>query len=149
MTHAPLSREELPQGSLLNRLFKVRVGWMLARNTVVSTGVFLIGLGVLWLLVERGGMDEVPASGVSFVVANSLHYILGRTWIFRGTDRAMATGYALFLINGAIGLGLTMGLMAAALAYTPIHYLVARVVVSVIAGLVIFVLNAVWNFRRV
>ena len=32
--------------------------------------------------------------------------------------------------------------------FTPIHYLVARVIVSVFAGLVMFLLNAVLNFRR-
>ncbi|NVE95764.1 GtrA family protein [Altererythrobacter lutimaris] len=146
---APLSQAELPKGSLLSRLLRVRVGWMLVRNTVVSSGVFLIGLGVLWLLVERAGMDEVPASGIGFVVANSLHYILGRAWIFRGTTRGVASGFALFLVNGLIGLGITMALMAVLLALTPINYLVARVLVSVFAGLTIFVLNAVWNFRRV
>ncbi|XUU61041.1 GtrA family protein [Erythrobacter sp. HA6-11] len=146
---APLSQAELPKGSLFSRLLRVRVGWMLVRNTVVSSGVFLIGLGVLWLLVERAGMDEVPASGIGFVVANSLHYILGRAWIFRGTTRGVASGFALFLVNGLIGLGLTMALMAVLLALTPINYLIARVLVSVFAGLTIFVLNAVWNFRRV
>jgi len=59
------------------------------------------------------------------------------------------SGYALFLINGGIGLAITMGSMALLLANTPINYLVARILVSVIAGLTIFVLNAVWNFRRV
>jgi len=33
--------------------------------------------------------------------------------------------------------------------YSPINLYVARILVSVIAGLVMFVLNAVWNFRRV
>lgn len=145
----PLASDALPKGRLITRLFRVRVGWMLMRNTVVSAGAFLIGLGVLWVLVEWGEMDAVPASGVSFVIANSLHYMLGRTWIFRGTDRAIATGYVYFLVNGLIGLGLTMALMALMLAYTPVNYLVARVLVSIVAGLAIFVLNAVWNFRRV
>jgi len=144
------TQEKLPQGSLLSRLFKTRVGWMLVRNTVVSTLVFVVfGLGLLWLLVEQGGMNKLFATGVSFVTANTAHYILGRTWIFRGTDRAVASGYALFLINGGIGLAITMGSMAVLLAITPINYLVARILVSVIAGLTMFVLNAVWNFRRV
>ncbi len=145
----PQPQEELPKGSLISRLLRIRVGWMLVRNTVVSAGVFVIGLGVLWLLVERAGMDEVPASGIGFAIATTLHYALGRSWIFRGTDRGLASGFALFLLNGGIGLGLTMALMAALLAATPIHYLVARILVSVIAGLAVFVLNAVWNFRRV
>ena len=137
------------EGSLLSRLFKQRVGWMLARNTVVSTGVMLVGLVVLWLLVEQAGMDAVLASGIGFVIANALHYVFGRLWVFKGTDRAVGEGYALFLVNGGVGLALTMGLMALLLAVTPINYLVARVLVSVVAGLVMSVLNAVWNFRRV
>lgn len=146
----PLAQEELPKGSLFSRLLKPRVGWMLARNTAVSTAVFLVfGLGLLWLLVEQAGMDKVIATGISFIAANTAHYIFGRTWIYRGTQRAVASGYALFLLNGMIGLAITVGVMALLLEYTAINYLVARVVVSVIAGLTMFVLNAVWNFRRV
>nr|WP_137676792.1 GtrA family protein [Parerythrobacter lutipelagi] len=145
----PLSADELPRGNLLARLLKVRVGWMLVRNTIVSTGVFLIGLGVLWLLVERGGMDAAIASGIGFIVANTLHYVLGRAWIFRGTDRGVGAGYALFLINGGVGLAITVGLMALLVWATPVNYLVLRVLVSGIAGLAMFVLNATINFRRV
>jgi hypothetical protein len=47
-----------------------------------------------------------------------------------------------------IGLLITVGLFAALIRWTPIHYLVARVLVSVFAGLTVFLLNAVLNFRR-
>lgn len=135
--------------SLASRLLKPRVGAMLVRNTVVSTGVFAIGLGILWLLVEQAGMDTVLATGCSFIAANSLHYVLGRTWIFRGTDRAVGTGWLLFILTGIFGLSLTMALMAVLLEYTAINYLIARILVSIIAGLMMFVFNAVVNFRRV
>ena len=139
------SKAPLPE-----RLFKPRVGWMLVRNTIVSTGVFLVfGLGLLWLLVEQTGMDELIATGISFVTANSTHYVFGRLWIYRGTDRAIVSGFALFLMNGVIGLGITVGAMALLREYTPINLYIARIAVSVIAGLTMFVLNAVWNFRRV
>jgi putative flippase GtrA len=134
---------------LLARLLTLRVGVMLWRNTVVSCGVFVIGLGVLWVLVEKAGMDEVPAGGIGVLTANSLHYFLGRSWIFRGSERGAATGYALFLLNAWVGLAVTMGLYALFLEYTALHYLFARVLVSMVAGLVVFVLNAVFNFRRV
>ena len=137
-----------PQG-LLARLLSRRVGAMLWRNTVGGCGVFVVGLGVLYVLVQDAGVDEVPAAAVGFVVANSLHYLLGRSWIYRGTDRARASGYALFLINAGVGLAVTTSLYALLLAYTPLNYLFARVLVSVVAGLVMFVLNAVFNFRRV
>nr|WP_237437624.1 GtrA family protein [Altericroceibacterium endophyticum] len=122
---------------------------MLFRNTVVSTAAFLLGLSALWALVTYGGMNEVLATGISFLVAQTLHYALGRTWIFRGTDRSVGTGYVIFLLNAGVGLFATVTLFALLVNYTPMHYLVARVVVSVFAGLAMFALNASFNFRRV
>jgi len=119
---------------------------LLFRNTVVSTGVFLLGLGLLWLLVEEAGMAKVPAAALSFLAANSVHYVFGRTWIYRGSDRKVVAGYAYFLVNALVGLGVTLLLFAAFLALG-MHYIPARIVTSVFAGLVLFVLNAVLNFR--
>ena len=134
---------------ILARLWSFHAGAMLWRNTVVSCAAFVVGLGVLWALVEFARMDEVAAAAIGFVVANSLHYLLGRAWIFRGTERGRASGYALFLINAGVGLALTVGLYAAVLEFTAINYLVARAIVSLVAGLVVFVLNAVFNFRQI
>jgi len=133
----------------LDRLLSRRVGAMLVRNTVVSTSVFMLGLGLLWILVSEAGVNEVLASGISFIFANTLHYALGRVWIFSGTSRGWRAGYALFLVNSALGLAVTMGLFAALLQFTSIHYLLARIIVSVFAGLAVFVLNAALNFRQV
>ena len=134
---------------MLKRFFTRRAGGMLWRNTVVSTGVFLVGLGVLWVLVESAGVDPVIATGVSFLVANSIHYIFGRTWIFAGSERKVSTGYLLFLGIAVVGLIVTVGLFWVLTHWTPMNYLVARVVVSVFAGLAVFVLNAAFNFRQV
>ncbi|HEX6409521.1 MAG TPA: GtrA family protein [Sphingomicrobium sp.] len=132
--------------TLYDRLFSRRGAVLLARNTVVSTFVFLLGLGLLWLMVERLGVAKVPAAGLSFLVSNSIHYLFGRTWIYRGTERKVAAGYAYFLINAVLGLGITVGLFAAFIELG-LHYLLARVVASVFAGLALFLLNAVLNFR--
>ncbi|MEC7952261.1 MAG: GtrA family protein [Pseudomonadota bacterium] len=131
------------------RFFTRPAGRMLLRNTVVSTGVFLLGLAVLWVLVEKAGMNAVLATGLSFLVANSIHYIFGRTWIFAGSDRRLSTGYAIFLMNAMIGLAVTVGLFWVLTELTPMNYLVARVIVSVFAGLAVFGLNASINFRQV
>ncbi|USA62105.1 GtrA family protein [Qipengyuania citrea] len=131
------------------RFFTRPAGRMLLRNTVVSTGVFLLGLAVLWILVEKAGMNAVLATGLSFLVANSIHYIFGRTWIFAGSDRKLSTGYAIFLMNAMIGLAVTVGLFWVLTELTPMNYLVARVIVSVFAGLAVFGLNASINFRQV
>ena len=130
------------------RLWSRNAAVLLGRNTAVSTGVFLMGLALLWLLVDFGGVDKLVATGATFLAATTVHYGLGRTWIYRGTEREVLPGYAYFLANAGIGLALTLVLMAAFLAFTPIHYLAARVIVSVFAGLTMFLLNAILNFRR-
>ena len=136
-------------GHWASRFWTRRVGGMLWRNTVVSSSVFLVGLAVLWALVEYAGMDEVIAAGVGFLVANSLHYLLGRYWIFAGSQRKLASGYAIFLVNAGVGLAVTMALFWLLVQFTPLHYLIVRVIVSVFAGLLVFALNAALNFRQV
>lgn len=121
---------------------------MLGRNTVVSCATFLTGLAVLWVLVEKLGAPKVPSASLSFLFATTLHYILGRSWIFRGSERGVASGYVLFLINAGVGLAVTTVGFWALISFTPINYLVARVLVSIFAGLAMFALNATLNFRQ-
>ena len=137
-----------PARSWAKRLLSLKAGAMLARNTIVSTGSFAFDLALLWALVELAGMGKLVAAALAFVAATSLHYVFGRTWIFRGTDRGVVHGYVYFLINAGIGLAVTMILFAALIRWTSINYLVARTLVSVIAGLTVFLLNAVLNYRR-
>jgi putative flippase GtrA len=119
---------------------------LLMRNTIVSTTVFGFGLGLLWLMVDVMGFQKVPAAALSFIAANTLHYAFGRAWIFRGTQRKVVEGYAYFVINSLVGLVVTVALFAIFLELG-VNYIVARIVTSVFAGLVLFVLNAVFNFR--
>ena len=132
--------------SLAQRLFSRRSAVLFGRNTLVSNGVFLLGLAVLWVAVERFGMAKVPAAALLFLVSNSIHYVFGRTWIYRGTTRKVASGYGYFLINAMVGLAITVGLFAG-FVELGLHYLLARVIASIFAGLALFVLNAVLNFK--
>jgi len=133
----------------LGRFVSRHVGVLLARNTVVSCLVFALDLALLWVLVQATGMNTLLAAAVAFIAANALHYVFGRTWIFRGTERGVGAGFLYFLINAGIGLAVTMALYAALLEFTPLHYIVARVIVSVVGGLTVFYLNATLNFRSV
>jgi putative flippase GtrA len=137
-----------PAGGWARRLWSRNAAVLFGRNTAVSVGVFLLGLGLLGLLVEVGRVDKLLATGVTFLIATTLHYTLGRTWIYRGTTRGVVPGYGFFLVNAVIGLAITLILFDVLTRHTPIHYLLARVMVSVIAGLAMFLLNAALNFRR-
>jgi len=134
---------------LIDRLVSRNTAILLARNTLVSCVVFAFGLVLLWALVEFLGMNKLAAAALGFLASNSLHYAFGYTWIYRGTERGVASGYGYFLVNAGVGLAVTLALFAAFLSWTPLNYLVARILVSVVAGLTMFLLNAVLNFKRV
>lgn len=134
--------------SLFGRLLTRKAGRLLLRDFLVSSGTFVLGLALMWLMVERFGSNDVFAAGASFVAANSIHYVLAQGWVFRGSDRGIADGYIYFLVNAAVGLVITVLLFTALTRWTGLNYLLARVVVSVFAGLAIFVLNATLNFKR-
>jgi hypothetical protein len=103
----------------------------------------------MWALVDLLGVNELMAAGASFVAANALHYVFARAWIYHGTRRRWGEGYGYFVLNAGGGLALTMLLFAACIRWTSMHYLVARTVISVFAGLMMFGLNATLNFKRV
>ena len=134
---------------LHQRLLSRRAAGQLVRNTIVSTLIFAVDLALLWVLVEQRGMEKVLAAAVAFVIANSLHYLFGRWWVFRGTERKPVEGYVYFLANAGVGMVITLALFAAFVAVLPAYYLIGRVLVSVVSGLTVFVLNAVLNFRTV
>jgi putative flippase GtrA len=135
--------------TLLRRLMSRHLVEMLVRNTVVGTSVFALDLLLLWALVEGLAVNKLVAATIGFVTASSLHYTLGRSWIFRGTSRHVLSGYFYFLINAGVGLAITILMFAAFIHWTTIDYLVARVIVSLFAGLATFLLNALFNFRSV
>ena len=66
----------------------------------------------------------------------------------RGEMSRGAPGYAFFLVNAGLGLAVTVILFGAMVRHTEIHYMLARILVSVVAGLMMFLFNATLNFGR-
>lgn len=134
-------------GKAGTRVAESRGARLFARNTIASFFVFALDVALLWAFVEWIGVTYIPAATVAFLIAMTLHYVLSRIWIFRGTERGIAKGYVYFMINTGIGLVITIGAFAALIYLTGLYYLVARVLASVAAGIVVFFLNAVFNFK--
>ena len=121
---------------------------LFVRNCVASGISFTFDLGLLWCFKEFGQMADLVAVAVAFLLAMTLHYVLARVWVFRGTERGVATGYIYFLVNAAAGLTITLSLFALLSRLPGFHYLASRALASVVAGIVVFFLNAVFNFRQ-
>jgi putative flippase GtrA len=135
--------------SLRKRIISGRSANMLLRNTVVSCAAFALGLAVLWMLVQKLGMNSYLAVAFSFFTANSIHYVIGRIWIFPGSDRKLGSGYIYFFVNAALGLVANIALFALFTELGEMNYLVARIVASLFAGLAMFASNALFNFKAI
>lgn len=121
---------------------------MFGRNTVASIIAFLLDLAILWSLVELAGIPHVIAAVAAFILPMILFYFLERQWVFPCTNRKVASGFLYFMVNVGIGFAAMLATFWALLEFTPLHYLLARILASVVNGIVIFVLNGVFNFKQ-
>lgn len=137
-----------PIRTVRERFFGRRGFDLYIRNAVVSTISFLLDLLVIWLLVEYFAAERYMAVVAGFIVANALHYVLARIWIFRGSERGLVSGYVMFFGNALFGLGVILGGFALLTEVFGVPFLIARVVASLLAGTIVFVLNATLNFRH-
>lgn len=124
-----------------------RGGSMFVRNALASILCFGIDVALLGAMVELADVNYLAAATLAFGIAISLHYYISRAWIFRGSDRGAATGYMFFLVNAGIGLLITLAAMAALVEMVDLHYLAARIIASLLAGVATFLLNAKFNFK--
>jgi putative flippase GtrA len=142
-----LPRPALPQGH--PGLFSRHGAVLFLRNAVASSLCFAVDMVLIWLLVSRVGVDKFVAVTVGFLVANALNYLLARVWVFRETDRGLFAGYVYFLGNALVGLAIILAGFALLTGPIAMHYLLARVIISLCAGTIVFVLNATLNFHEV
>lgn len=121
---------------------------MFGKNTVASTIAFLLDLAILWSLVELAGLPRLMSAVIAFLIPMVVFYILERKWVFPDSDRGTASGFVYFMVNIGIGFLVMLAVFWALLHFTPLHYLVSRVVASMVSGIVIFLLNGVFNFKQ-
>ena len=72
---------------LWNRHWTFRAGHRGARRQavrflVVSTGAFLVSLGILTLLIEVWGVRELPAQAIAIVAVTPLSFLVNKLWSF-------------------------------------------------------------------
>ncbi len=53
-----------------------------ARFLLVSTGAFVVSLGILTLLIEVWGVREVPAQAIAIVAVTPLSFLVNKLWSF-------------------------------------------------------------------
>ncbi|MGN6376630.1 MAG: GtrA family protein [Sphingomonas sp.] len=117
------------------------------KNALVSTIAFGLDRLLLWLAVSSLHVAKMLAVGVAFLIANAFHYVVARLWVFNETHRGVVVGYLYFVANAAVGWLVIMGLFWVLTDKLGVYYLIARVITSLCAGTLVFLLNATLNFK--
>src|SRR3989339_343452 len=117
------------------------------RYVAVGTSTFGLDLALLAFFVQVVHLQYLFATGISFLIAVSLNYVLSRKWVFSRTSRTYERGYVNFLLIAVFGLFLVVSLMAVAVEYFFFSYIIALVLVACVVGMLNYLLNLYWNFN--
>jgi len=109
------------------------------RYTLVGGLAFICDFGTLYLLTDWAGLHYLRSAAVAFCLGLTINYALSRIWVFdRRTLSNSALEFGLFAAIGLVGLALNEAGMWLLKEVAGLHYLVAKLGVTVLVFL--------WNF---
>jgi putative flippase GtrA len=98
------------------------------RALVASALAAAVDVGLLFFLVEMGGMHPLPAAILGYLAGGILQYVLCSLWVFPGSPQNVATGFLAFTVLSLVGLAITWCTMATLYDLAHVHYSLAKVV---------------------
>jgi len=117
------------------------------KYSLVGGLTFILDLLLLYLFIDLFHLNYVVASGLAFVIAVSLNYLLSRKYVFKNSQRNLNEGYANFLLIATVGLLAVTGGMYVLVTLHGIHYAVSRIIVASITGFWNYLMNLFVNFK--
>ena len=119
------------------------------RYAGVGGSTFAFDLLILWVMTEFLGIPYYISTPLAFAIAVSLNYFASRLLVFQGTERLVHHGYVYFITVAGIGALLITASVAFLIEVLFLHYLVARVVVACVVGILNYLFNLYVNFKVV
>ena len=111
----------------------------LFRYAFVGGAAFIVDFGTLYLLTNYLGIHYLVSATISFILGLATNYILSIVWVFNNSKlQSRFWEFVIFAIIGVIGLGLNALIMYIATDLCSIHYLLSKIISTII---VFF-----WNF---
>ncbi len=115
--------------------------------SAIGVGTFAFDLLLLSLFTELLHWNPIFSAGVAFLVAVTINYALSRSLIFKGSQRPVHHGYAIYLLITGVGLTAVTGLMAVFVSVLDWHYVPSRILVAAAVGVWNYLMNLYVNFR--
>ncbi|MBR4808820.1 MAG: GtrA family protein [Bacteroidales bacterium] len=128
---------------MIRKLFRENTGsiWVqLMRYGITGLGATLVDFTVLTVLTECLGEKYLLVwTAIAFISGLAVTYLLSTNWVFNARRfKNRAAEISIFVLIGAVGLGLTELLMWFFATKVDLHYLISKI----IAGTTVFI----WNF---
>lgn len=144
--------QQIVSGKLLNRVLKNPSGNIFVQlgRYMVSGGVaFVVDASLLYILTEWLGLHYLLSTLLSYSVGLMITYAFSILWVFdyRSVE-SRALEFSVFAVIGVIGLGLTslcMWLFTSGLGF---HYLLSKIITTIIVFVWNFIMKKFLLFRR-
>lgn len=120
--------------------------WRLLRFGLVGVLAAMVHLATVLLLVERVWLPPLRANGAGFGVAFLVSYGGQRYFTFHDGDSPHRQALPRYLLVATAGWALNQGLFALLLAFTPLPYPLALLLVLLLVAGLTFVLGRRWVF---
>ena len=106
-----------------------------ARFGIVGVICFAVDFLLMVLLTEAFSLPYLLSSGISFLISTALNYFLSVRFVYKARENIGRTlRFAVYVILGAVGLGLNELLMWAFTGKAGIYYMLSKVIVTAIVG---------------
>jgi putative flippase GtrA len=114
--------------------------------TLVGGSTFAFDLALLYVLTEFASIPYTLSTPFAFLVAVSINYLLSRKFVFRGTTRSHPRGYLYFMGMSGVGALSITGAVYLLVTYAGLSYLIARILVACLVGIMNYLFNLYLNF---
>lgn len=109
------------------------------RYVFVGGIAFVADFGSLFLLTEYVGLHYLVSATAAFIIGLSINYIISTLWVFQhGRVKNRYVEFLFFALIGMAGLGLNTLVMYVFTDLMEIHYLLSKIISTVLVFL--------WNF---
>ena len=111
----------------------LRLVWQFIRFSFVGGTCFAIDYGLMVLLTEVCDIRYIYSSALSFVIATIINYFLSVRFVFDHQDHGHKD-LSVFIVLGAIGLGLNQVMMFVLVDQFTIHYMIAKLIAGIMVS---------------
>ncbi|MFB6133319.1 MAG: GtrA family protein [Halanaeroarchaeum sp.] len=124
----------------------------LRKFVAVGTVAAGLQLGLLWIFVERRGLNYLVAATIAIEVTIVFQYVVNNRWTFRSMRNVGRTAFFTGLVKTNLVRGsaipIQLGILFALVSWLGVPYLFANAVAILLSGVYRYVFDLSWTWGR-